>query len=208
MKKKQKKKPKQEKIEPDWDAIERQYRLNVDSLRVLGKKFRTSSSRIFRRAEKHNWRKDQSDEVRDLTANGLLLETAKRNSERNSERNVATKKEIEIAVATNVSVVLGHRKHIARSFDLAKALEGQLEGVIHNRDEIVKEINNSGNDDYTKAKMLKAVALPQNITSLRDLTMILKNVIPLERQAYSLDDNDADKDSGLHEVVLHDPCQD
>jgi hypothetical protein len=158
----------------DWDAIERRYSLNIDSFRILEAKFGPSKGEICKRAKREGWRKDQAGEVRDLTAAALLKETANGNAVGNGG-NVATKEEITEAVATNVHIVLGHRKHIKKGFDIAERLEDQLK----------KAVGDSKTFD------------PQNITSLKELTLILKNVIPLERQAYSLDAESAlDKAAG------------
>ena len=57
----------------DWEAVERDYRVGQLSLRALAEKHGTTASTISRRAAKHGWVQDASQEVRERTRAALLV---------------------------------------------------------------------------------------------------------------------------------------
>ena len=177
--------------EYDWAAIKAAYRLGNKSLRVLSAEFGPSHGQIGKRAKKENWPQDKTSEVRELTAVALTKETGGGDSKGDSGNSMSPD-EIRVAVATNVEVVLGHRKHIAKSWKLAEQIEEQLEESITNREEIEKALADYSGDEKQLAMMLQAVNLPKQVKMLSDLSGIFKNIIPLERQAYSLDEERRD----------------
>lgn len=61
---------------------------------------------------------------------------------------------------------------------------------IHDIEQAIDEDTKSDRDGKRKAAMLKAVSLPTRAGVMRDLSVALKNLIPLERQAFNLDEKD------------------
>lgn len=183
----------------DWEAIERDYRLGQMSLRAIATKHDTTPGAISKKAKAREWTQDASQEVRERTRAGLLTqarkeqeqaETADGNSV-SSAGNAPTPADIEIAVQTNLQVIQRHRRDIAKGHGLVNLLFVQLEQAATNREEIEDAIvEETKNDETTRrrSQMLKLVGLASHAGVLRDLSTALKNLIPLERQAYNLDE--------------------
>lgn len=189
----------------DWEAVERDYRMGQLSLRALSEKHGVSASSISRRATKYGWVQDASQEVRERTRAALLVQADDCNTDCNSvavERNTPTREDIAVAVQTNIEVISRHRKDIAKGQTLVALLFGQLNEAAEHRSLIEEAINDECGDDRTTVRrtaMLKAVSLPSHAVVLRDLSTALKNLIPLERQAFNLDEDTGQK--GIEEYL-------
>jgi len=170
----------------DWDAVEREYRMGMKSMRTLASEFDVNVSNISRRSKKYKWVQDKSDEVRQRTNAALVAQQG---------RNTPTREDVETQVQTNLEVVRGHRTDIRKGRQLVALLSGQLDQAARSREELENEIieDTVGQEDKPDLRrrnfMLKAVSLPSHAGVLRDLSTTLKNLIPLERQAFNLDDS-------------------
>lgn len=175
----------------DWEAIEREYRLGQKSLRVLSLQFGPDAATISRRARKDGWVQDKSVEVRERTRAALMLSaTAERNAQHN--HSTPTQHDIAVAVQTNVELIHKHRSGIGRAMALADKLMAQLQEAADNRGEIEAEIEAETAGDRSPARrdrMMKALSLSSHASILLSLSAALKNLIPMERQAFNLDDN-------------------
>lgn len=170
----------------DWEAIEREYRMGTKSMRMLASEYNINVSNISRRVKKYNWVQDKSDEIRQRTHAALVAQQG---------RNTPTGEDIETQVQSNLSVITGHRGDIRQGRQLVGLLSQQLDAAASSRDELEKEIiedtegPDGGKPDLRRRNfMLKAVSLPSHAGTLRDLSTALKNLIPLERQAFNLDE--------------------
>lgn len=183
----------------DWEAIERDYRVGQLSLRALATKHGTTAGAISKKASAGNWVKDASQEVRERTRAALLTEPRKGKAREetgdgntvSSGGNAPTQGDIEVAVQTNLHVITRHRRDIAKGHGLVNLLFQQLEQAAISRDELedaVIEETAGDENNQRRNRMLKALSLPTHAGVLRDLSTALKNLVPLERQAYNLDD--------------------
>lgn len=180
----------------DWEAVERDYRVGQLSLRALAAKHGTTPGAISKKAKKEGWTQDASQEVRERTRAALIKAPAAEQETRggnavSSAGNAPTREDIEVAVQTNLAVISRHRKDIGHGHRLVGLLFSQLEEAARHREEIEDEIERECSGDETTARrtrMLKAVSLPSHAGVIRDLSTALKNLIPLERQAYNLDE--------------------
>ncbi len=179
----------------DWEAIERDYRVGQMSLRALATKHKVSPGAISKKAKARGWVQDASQEVRERTRAALIAapepaETPSGNTV-SIGGNTPTRADIDVAVSTNLTVIHGHRQDIAAGRSLIGLLFVQLGEVARDRETIENLIEEETKDDENgqrRQKMLKAVSLPGHATVLRDLSTALKNLIPLERQAFNLDE--------------------
>lgn len=178
----------------DWEAIEREFRVGQLSLRALATKHECTAAAISKKAKEKGWVRDATAEVRERTRAALL--TAPRKEEAkvngvNSTVNTPTQEDIEVAVQTNLQVINRHRRDIARGQGLVSMLFQQLESAAQEREDLENLIEEETKDDDSslrRNRMLKAISLPTHAGVLRDLSTALKNLIPLERQAYNLDE--------------------
>ncbi|WP_447593554.1 hypothetical protein [Aquipseudomonas campi] len=185
----------------DWEAIERDYRLGQLSLRALATKHGTTPGAISKKAKAREWVQDASQEVRERTRAALLTEPRKEKTKKethdgntvSSAGNTPTQEDIEVAVQTNLQVINRHRRDIAKGHGLVSMLFQQLECAATSRDELeafVEEETAGDENAVRRNKLMKAISLPTHAGVIRDLSTALKNFIPLERQAFNLDEQE------------------
>ncbi|WP_337058215.1 hypothetical protein [Pseudomonas sp. USHLN015] len=184
----------------DWEAIERDYRVGQLSLRALATKHGTTAGAISKKASAGSWVKDASQEVRERTRAALLVQKPQEEAAETSNGNTVsaagnapTHVDIEVAVQTNVQVVNRHRRDIAKGQGLVSVLFGQLEEAATNRAELEDAIEEETKNDETtrrRTQLMRLVSLASHAGVLRDLSAAMKNLIPLERQAYNLDEQE------------------
>lgn len=180
----------------DWEAIERDFRLGQLSLRALAEKHGCTAAAISKKSKEKGWVRDATAEVRERTRAALL--TAPRKEEAkvngvNSTVNTPTQEDIEVAVQTNLQVISRHRRDIAKGHGLVHLLFKQLESAAQDREELENLIEEDTKEDdnaMRRNKLMKAISLPVHAAVLRDLSTSLKNFIPLERQAFNLDEQE------------------
>ncbi len=163
----------------DWQAIERDFRLGQFTLRQIAHKHKVSAGSISRKSEKESWVQDLSREVKEKTQAALLSNATQSNTEA-----------VEVAVQTNVALVLEHRSDIRESRSITKAMLTELREATESREDIVEAIELETADDKNtkrRAMMLRAVALPSRSSIIVNLSSALKTLVGLERQAFNLD---------------------
>lgn len=183
--------PQEGKTAPDWEAIELAYRAGVLSVREVAKQHGVSHVAIQKKAKGKGWARDLSARVRKAVTTQLVT----------SEVTVETEQAaVEQAAATIVSVVREHRRDIAKLRGTGDTLWQQLVDAIGSREaleELIREETEVDGDapasaraaaSAKRAAMLKAVSLPQHIASLKDLATVMRSLVPLERQAFSVDE--------------------
>lgn len=168
----------------DWEAIHAEYRSGQLSNVLLGKKYGVSEGAIRKRAKADGWQKDLAGAVRERVREKLVREEVR-------EPNVRDEVIVETAANTGAEVVRRHRRDIAKGHGLVSMLFQQLESAAQEREDLENLIEEETKDDDSslrRNRMLKAISLPTHAGVLRDLSTALKNFIPLERQAYNLDE--------------------
>lgn len=174
----------------DWEAVEREYRAGQLSVSEIGRQCGVSHTAINKRAKKDGW-------VRDLAARVRQQVSARLVSEEVSEANA--QEAIDVAAARGVEVVRSHRRDIATARGVASRLVEELDIATIHRDAIAEEIEaftDPGNDatdkaiasaEKRRAAMHRAVSLSSRAGAMMSLSSALKNIVVLERQAFSLD---------------------
>ena len=168
----------------DWEAIRAEYRAGQLSNVMLGKKYGVSEGAIRKRVKAEGWQKDLASEVRAQVREKLVREEVR-------EPNALDSDIVEAAASTGADVVRRHRRDIAKGHDLVHLMFGQLEQAASSRAEIeglICEETDGDENGRRRSQMLKLVSLSTHAGVLRDLSTALKNLIPLERQAYNLDE--------------------
>lgn len=179
----------------DWEAVEREYRAGQLSVVEIGRQCGVSHTAINKRAKKFGWTRDLTEKVRKEVSARLVSEQV---SAETRAAPLKAREAIEIAAQRGVEVVRQHRSGIDRLRKIAEKLATQLDADSDDIEEIEKAIEEETAGDKNgerRARMLKAVSLPSRAGVARELSQLLKNLIPLERQAFNLDDktpNDPD----------------
>lgn len=171
---------------PDWDAIHAEYRAGQLSNVMLGKKYGVTEGAIRKRAKAEGWQKDLADAVRQQVKEKLVRDEVRAPNARDREI-------VEAAATTGADVVRRHRRDISKGQDIVSMLFGQLEEAATNRAELEDAIEEETKNDETtrrRTQLMRLVSLASHAGVLRDLSAAMKNLIPLERQAYNLDEQE------------------
>jgi len=170
----------------DWEAVEGGYPAGVLSLRQIAIKHGISDTAVRKHAKAHGWERDLSQRVRDKVRADLVRAEVRA---RTPDEQVRTERQIiEAAAATVVEVIRGHRTSLARARSVVETLQAQLQDVIGSRDDIRKAVVDLVDDGRRRDAMMRAVSIGENVTTVRDLTQAIKNLIALERQAFGMSD--------------------
>lgn len=171
----------------DWEAIEREYRAGQLSVSEIGRQHGVSHTAINKRAKKEGWTRDLTAKVRQEVSARLVSPEVSATNAREA---------IELAATRGVTLVRQHQQSLGRAHRIAEKLMAELERGTDDTDAIEEAIVEATADDQNSNRrnaMLKAVSLPSRAGTLRELSQALKNLIPLERQAFNLDDGGGDE---------------
>ena len=160
-----------------WAKLEEDYRCGTFSNVQLGRKYGVGESTIRKRAKKFQWEKDLSHAVRDKVKDKLVRGARGGREPRTGGR--SDDEIIDEAAERGAEIIEFHRKDIRTLREVAAGLMTELR--------------------ENKA-VLRATGKKTKV-SLRDRSQIFANLtqaaaryIPLERQAYNLDEHDANSD--------------
>lgn len=184
----------------DWEAIERDYRAGVVSLREIGRAHGVSDTAIRKRAAAEGWTRDLAPKVQARTKDKLVRSLSSQSG--SHEQQARTDEEIvEAASTTQASVVQIHRRDIASGRKLVSVLFSELMESTEKRHEIEEAIEEDVENDApaTKAKrraaMQKAVSLPSRAGAALSLAGAMKHLVYLERQAFSIESGAEDEEA-------------
>ncbi len=181
----------------DWEAIERDYRAGSLSIREIAGRYGCSHTAIGKRATAEGWARDLKAKIR-AKADVLVSkrEVSSQVSTVSTASPVETEQQIIEANAEAIaSVRLAHRSDIRRSRRLTNKLLEELEALTDHRDlaeSLGEMMRNPDAFGYDRLNELyhKIIALPNRTKIMRELADTLKVLVALERQAWSLDEQE------------------
>lgn len=177
----------------DWEAVERDYRAGILSVREIGLANGCTHTAINKRAKAEGWARDLKAKIK---AKAEALVSKREVSKEVSSKAAETERQIIDANAEAiVSIRMGHRNDIRRSRALTNKLLEELEGLTDNRElfEQLGELMHSPDDkgmDRLNDLYRKVVELPNRTKVMKELADTLRILIALERQAYNLDEQE------------------
>jgi len=178
----------------DWEAIEREFRAGQLSVREIARQHGISHAAINKRAKLEGWTKNLAAKVRQEVSNRLVSTSVSSGNAREA---------VDTAAARGVELVRQHQSSLGRANRIAETLMAELQRGCDRLDEIEEAIEEETGDDQNSNRrnaMLKAVSLPSRAATLRELSQTLKNLIPLERQAFNLDEPGDDEPATKSDV--------
>jgi len=180
----------------DWEAIERDYRAGILSVREIASANGCTHGAINKRAKRDGWDRDLKAKIKakaDALVSKREVSTAVSTLAANTEREI-----IEGNAEAIVNIRMAHRADIRRSRGLTNKLLEELEQLTDHRDlaeslgEMMRNPDAFGNDRLNDLYH-KIIALPNRTKIMRELAETLKTLITLERQAYNLDEQEHDE---------------
>lgn len=189
----------------NWDAIEREYRSGIPSVREIEGKFGVSHTAVNKRADKDGWTRDLKAKIQAKAEAEVSRRAVAKDVSKVSK--IAEKQIVEANAEVIVQVRLAHRKDIARSRAIVMALLAELEAtcgvenaaLVQQLGKMVEE----GHTDSLNELFKKIVSLPGRAKTMRDLGESLRVTIALEREAFALEDAAKQKDGDALANLLH-----
>lgn len=172
----------------DWTTIENAYRAGIRSNRQIAHEHGVTETAIRKRAKKLGWTKDLAAATRQRAKNLVRGDGSQPPRARTAQDDEAAVEQEALVAAT---VMTTHRKDIRAGREMVVTLLGELVQVTKHSEAIEDDIYAETEGEKNPARrnaMLKAVSLGGRAGVVRDLSQALKNLIPLERQAYNLDE--------------------
>lgn len=178
---------------PDWEAIESAYRAGVLSLREIASQHGISDTAIRKRAKKEEWTRDLAAKVK-AKADDLVRKREVRAQVR-SEKQISERELVEATAEAIANVRMEHRGDIKRARELANLLFSELSAectdveALHTLGELMLSPDDKGQDKLNDLYH-KIISMPQRVKSMKDLSDTLKTLIGLEREAYSIKEDE------------------
>lgn len=178
---------------PDWEAIESAYRAGVLSLREIASQHGISDTAIRKRAKKEEWTRDLAAKVK-AKADDLVRKREVRAKVR-SENQISERELVEATAEAIANVRMEHRGDIKRARELANLLFSELSAEctdvesLHKLGELMLSPDEKGQDKLNDLYH-KIISMPQRVKSMKDLSDTLKTLIGLEREAYSIKEDE------------------
>ena len=187
----------------DWEAIEREYRGGILSLREISELHPgTNHVKIARKAKKEGWERDLSEKIK-AKADALVTKRAVTNGVTENSR-VTEQQVIETNALAIVNVRLLHRVGLSDGREIIKAMMGELSAqcgaenadLLRQLGDMMRSPDEFGNDKLNDL-YLKVVSLPGRAKTMKDLADSMTKLIDKERQAFGLDKDTKDADADL-----------
>ena len=189
----------------DWEAVERDYRTGKFTLRELEEKHGAFNSSIARKAKKDGWTQDLSRAIQQATnaklAEALVSDIASEGAQNASATVLA-------AAEVNKQVILGHRKDVTATRNVAAALLEELSrsALLAEEQELLTQVlAGSGAEPADEARIRatvqKALSLPSRVGSVKQLADTFDKLQVAERRAFGLDDKAPPADTSLNDIA-------
>lgn len=195
-----------EKVTPDWERIEQLYRAGLLSVREIASAHGITHGAINKRAKRDGWVRDLKAKIK-AKADSLVSKSLV-STEVSKEQLATDRDTVEANAQVIANIRIAHRTDIGRYRKLANKMLEELEGLTDNRElfdqlgDLLRSEDDNGQDKLNDLYQ-KVISLPSRTKTLKDLGDTLKVLIGLERQAYSIDEEQpVDDRSNLTEEEL------
>jgi len=201
----------------DWEAIERDFRMGLGTVREIARRYEIPHTTISRRAASKGWTQDKSAEVRARArAKMLVVQNApqthqKEKTHQKENRGEPKDADLDAAADEQVSIHRAHRSMGAGFRSLATALLAEAQMATANIGDIQEAIDDETARDKTSVRrtmMMRAVSLPSRAAALNSLTSSGRNIQYIERLSHNLapalPQDEGARDTGPYQVVQYD----
>lgn len=185
-------------VRVDWEAVERDYRINKFTLRELASKHGCTHQAIGNQIKRHGWTQDLSIAIKQATDAKLVNDLVAK-----SGQDVANT--VLVAAEINKQVILGHRTGLKRITNIQQTLLDQIEQAAANLPdleevvEILRKPDKNGMDKVND-QMRKAMHRSSLVDDLKKLAEVDEKVRKGEREAFNLN-TDQKPDGEIAELL-------
>ena len=176
----------------DWEAVEREYRAGIRSLRDIAGEFGCTETAIRKRAKRDEWERDLSAKVA-AKAESLVRKNEVRKEVR-TEAAISEREQINVSAQMLADKVLNQREDIKQARALVQRLwaivDAELNHPVEFADlgELMREPDEFGQDKLNDMYRA-AIGLPQQVKNVKLLADSLKVLIELERKVLRIKDD-------------------
>jgi hypothetical protein len=173
----------------DWEAVEREYRAGIRSLRDIGAEFGVSDAGILKRAKKEEWQRDLTERIRakaEAKVSAALV-SEKVSAESNANERIV----VEASAQVLADALLGQRRDVSRSRSIVQKLFDELEAQGDGLEELAMlgEALESGDEEKLAQIARKVIAFPSRVDSAKKLAESLRTLVELERKVLRIKDD-------------------
>lgn len=194
--------PPQDKAGPNWEAIERDFRMGVRAVTAIAQEHGITEGAIRKRAKRDGWVRDLNAKVR-AKADDLVRKAEVRAQVREDQR-LTESRQIEVEANIQKEVRLAQRADIQRGrrlcLKLLSELEQQTDQVpeLGELGEILRRPDDKGQDKLNDIYQA-VISLPERTKTMKALAEALRILVSMEREAFGIDAHpdaggDGDKD--------------
>lgn len=186
----------------DWEAVEREYRAGIRSLRDIGESFGCTEGAIRKKAKTQEWERDLSAKIK-AKAEALVRKQEVRKQVR-EESIISDREQINASAQMLADVVLGQREDVRRSRGVVQKLFAELEFMMDQHGDLkeVAEIVAKNDDGAMEDLLRKITALPVKTDVAKKLSEALRILIELERKVLRIDENPEGDNGSRLELTL------
>ena len=186
----------------DWEAVERDYRAGVKTLRTIAEEHGVTHGAINKRAKKELWPRDLAAKIQSRA--DALVSKAEVSNEVSKESKLSERQIVEASAQAIVNVRLAHRSDIAKARNTVTALLSEMEAqcgsgnaaLLEQLGEMMRSPDEFGNDRLNDIYQ-KIISLPGRAKTMKDLAESLSKLIDKERQAFGLDKDSKEEDKTI-----------
>lgn len=188
----------------DWEAVEREYRVGIKTLRQIADEQGVSNPAIVKRAKRDGWERDLSAKIhakaeslvsKQLVSNVVSKETA-----------IAERQIVDASAEMMANVIRGHHKLLTRLRGIAMLLLDRLEAELEGTD-LFRQLGEmmASPDEFGVDKVgdlyRKVIALPTQTDTAKKLAEMLKTIIELERKVFKIDEQKSAEVNPLADLI-------
>lgn len=198
----------------DWEAVERDYRLGILTLKQISDKFGISDSQLRAKAKKLGWERDLSKDVRSAAKAKVLKKTkeaaeaefrntVKESAQESAEKSaVVTFSAVDVAAEAQATIELKQRGRLNNLNAMFEKLMTQMGEVLSNTVEVRELAAKILAEDPGAAKELfKLTSLPVMMDTAKRAVELNSKLQNDERIAFGIGDDDGNKGGSLEEAV-------
>lgn len=184
--------PTEDKVAPDWERIEADYRAGIKSLREIVAPYDLTEGALRKRAKRDSWTRDLSAKIK-AKADDLVRKAAVRTP--STQLTAATEKEVVDANAHDrADAVLKQQSMAGRLMRLVENMASELElettdpALFAQLGHLMDQGIGEAKADKVAETYQKIMALPGRVETMKKLAEAFEKVVRIQRLALGMDD--------------------